>query len=93
MTKPIYRSDFPRHCRIHPIDGMTLLFHRPSGATHFLDSPVPQMLALLAAEPRDAGALTAALCRTLGIAEDEEALMVVERRLADLVGIGLVQAG
>jgi PqqD family protein of HPr-rel-A system len=93
VSKPIYRTDFPQHCRIHMIDGMTLVFHRPSGTTHFLDSPIPEMLALLAAESRDSEALTAALCRTLGIVEDDEARTVVETRLADLVGIGLVQAG
>lgn len=93
MTKPIYRTDFPQHCRTHPIDGMTLVFHRPSGATHFLDSPVPEMLALLAAEPCDADRLTAALCQSMGIVEDEEALTVVEKRLSDLIGIGLVRVG
>jgi PqqD family protein of HPr-rel-A system len=76
---------------MHPIDGMTLVFHRPSGTTHFLDSPVPEMLALLAASPMDAARLTAALCARLGQGEDEEALAVVEARLADLVGVGLVQ--
>lgn len=71
---------------------MTLVFHRPSGTTHFLDSPVPEMLALLADRPMDAARLTAALCARLALREDEEARAVVEARLAELVGVGLVQA-
>jgi len=95
VTTPLYRTDFPQHCRTHPIDGMTLVFHRPSGTTHFLDSPVPEMLELLAEAPADAAGLTARLCVRLGLAEDGpdhgEAMTVVETRLADLVAIGLVQ--
>lgn len=91
MSTPIYRTDFPQNCRTHAIDGMTLVFHRPSGETHFLDSPVPEMLALLAADPMDAGRLTARLCADLGLIEDDEARAVVAARLADLVAAGLVQ--
>jgi len=70
---------------------MTLVFHRPSGTTHFLDSPAPEMLDLLAAAPMDAARLTSALCARLGLDEDSEARTVVEARLAQLVDAGLVQ--
>lgn len=93
MTAPTYRTDYPQHCRTHPIDGLTLVFHRPSGTTHFLDSPVPELLESLRAGPMDARHLTAGLCARLGLPEDEEALAVVEARLAELVAAGLVQAG
>ena len=92
VTSPPYRTDFPQDCRTHPIDGLTLVFHRPSGATHFLDSPLPEMLALLAAAPMDAARLATALCATLGLPENDEARAVVEARLADLVAIGLIRA-
>ena len=92
MTAALYRTDFPNHCRTHAIDGMTLVFHRPSGATHFLTSPVPEMLALLAEAPIDAPGLSRRLCEQLGIEADDEALTVVEARLAELVASGLVQA-
>lgn len=71
---------------------MTLVFHRPSGITQFLASPAPEMLALLAETPMDAGSLTRRLCEQLDIPEDDEALIVVEARLAELVASGLVQA-
>jgi PqqD family protein of HPr-rel-A system len=92
VTAPIYRTDYPQNCRTHPIDGMMLVFHRPSGETHFLDSPVPEMLDLLAGEPMDAARLSSALCARLGLTEDEEARAVVAARLGDLVATGLVQS-
>jgi len=92
VTAALYRTDFPNHCRTRAIDGMTLVFHRPSGATHFLGSPVPEMLALLVGAPMDAPAIAARLCAELGTEADDEALAVVEARLAELVAIGLVEA-
>lgn len=77
---------------MHAIDGMTLIFHRPSGMTHFLDSPVPEMLALLGEEPMNATDLSIALCARLAMPHDDEALAVVEARLAELIASGLVQA-
>jgi len=91
VSAPTFRTQFLQHCRTHPIDGMTLVFHRPSGTTHFLDSPAPEMLDLLAAAPMDAARLTSALCARLGLDEDSEARTVVEARLAQLVDAGLVQ--
>lgn len=91
MTAPIYRTDYPGSCRAHAIDGMTLIFHRPSGATHFLDSPVPEMLDLLAAAPDDAAGLARRLCASLDVPDDDEAQAVVDTRLAELIAIGLVQ--
>lgn len=92
MTAPIYRTDFPSHCQTHAIDGLTLVFHRPSGTTHFLDSPAPEMLALLAEAPMDAATLCGRLCAQLGLPDDDEALAVVEARLAELIASGLIQS-
>jgi PqqD family protein of HPr-rel-A system len=72
------------------VEGMTLLYHRPSGATHLLASPLPEMLALLRALPCGAGILAERLCHRLAIPCDGEALTVVTERLAELAAIGLV---
>lgn len=72
---------------------MTLVFHAPSGITQFLVSPAPEMLALLAEAPMDAAGLTRRLCEQLCIPEDDEALIVVEARLAELIASALVQTG
>ena len=93
MTEQRYRTDFPSSCRTQVVDGMTLVFHRPSGTTHFLDSPVPDMLALLADAPDDAAGLARRLCARLDIPHDDEAQTVVAARLTELVDSGLVQAG
>ena len=75
------------------IDGLMLVFHRPSGTTHFLTSPMPEMLAVLAEAPSDATELCRTLCERFELTHDDEALMVVEARLGELIASGLVQAG
>lgn len=92
MTARRYRADEPRHRRAHAIDGMTLLFHRPSGTTHFLVDPAPEMLALLSGTEMDSTDLCKALCDSFDAPFDDEALFVVEARLRELVDSGLVQA-
>ena len=93
VTAALYRTDFPHHCRTHSIDGMTLLFHRASGSTHVLISPMPEMLSLLAEAPMDAAMLCRRLCERLELPHDDEALTVVEARLGELVASGLVRLG
>lgn len=86
----LYRTDFPDSCRVEWVDGLALIFHRPSNTTHFLDAPVPDMLALLAEAPATAGELAEKLCARLAVALDDEAGEVVARRLAELRDAGLV---
>ena len=93
VSASIYRTDFSQHCRTQAIDGLTLAFHRPSGTTHFLASPAPEILALLAETPMDAAALCRKLCEQLELPYDEEALVVTEARLRELVVSGLVRTG
>jgi PqqD family protein of HPr-rel-A system len=93
VPAPTYRADFSQHCRTHAIDGLTLAFHRPSGTTHFLTSPMPEILALLAESPMDAATLCSKLCERLELPYDEEALVVIEARLGELVASGLVRTG
>jgi PqqD family protein of HPr-rel-A system len=89
-TAALYRAEPVDNCVMRCVEGLALLYHRPSGSTHLLDSPVPEILELLAAGPCDAAMLTRHLCERLDLAEDEEALMVVSARLGELAGIGLV---
>ncbi|MGC6328002.1 HPr-rel-A system PqqD family peptide chaperone [Rhizorhabdus sp. FW153] len=86
----LYRTDYPDSCRIEPVDGLTLVFHRPSGTTHFLDAPVPDMLTLLAEQSATAEDLAERLCIRLGLELDDEAREVVSRRLIELTAAGLV---
>ncbi len=86
----VYRTDYPDSCRIAWMDGLALIFHRSSGTTHFLDAPVPDMLALLAEAPATAGELAEKLCARLAVALDDEAGEVVLHRLAELCDAGLI---
>jgi len=70
------------------LDGLTALYHRPSGTTHILAPPAPQILAVLAGEAMDAGALLERLSGAFEIEGGEEAM---EARLAELEAAGLVR--
>ncbi len=65
---------------------MTILYHRPSGMTHVLLPPAPNILAALDAGPADA----ARIAERLGFAADDEAVDVIAARLAELAQSGLV---
>lgn len=88
MTR--YRAAPAATLRIVPLDALTLIYHRASGITHVVDSPVPELLDALGAQ-----ALT--LDETLGrlaaahdlIDPDRDALAA---RLDELVAAGLVEA-
>jgi len=92
MSAPIYRTDYPADCLTHPLDGLMLVYHRPSGATHFLIDPTSDMLAILAEAPCDADMLARRLCHRIGTELDDEALEVTAQRLEELLDSGLIRA-
>jgi PqqD family protein of HPr-rel-A system len=92
MSSCLYRAEPADSCRIMNVEAMALLYHRPSGVTHLLASPLPEMLALLREVPCDANILTERLCHRLAIPCDEEARTVVTERLVELAAIGLVHS-
>ena len=71
------------------IDGLSVLFHRPSGMTHIVAPPAPQILEALRLGPADAGELLARLCAWYDF-EGDEAADAIEARLEELEGAGLV---
>lgn len=83
-----YEAEAEDAIRRVPLDSLTALYHRPSGQTHLVAAPVPELLDALAVEPRDAAALLAAM----GIDDDAEARAVLAARLDELIAIGLVRA-
>lgn len=79
-----YRAGPSAEYRFVPLDELTLVYHRPAGATHLLGEPAPELLAALIEGPADADSLIA----QLGLAAaDREALV---ERLDELVAAGLV---
>lgn len=91
MAAPVYRVDPAALRPSVALEGMTLLYHRPSGATHILLPPAPEMIAVLEEGPADAAAVIARLEAAYGADEDEEPIAaIVGARLAELIAAGLV---
>jgi len=74
----------------HPLDSMTLLFHRPSGITHMLAEPAPAILQVMADAPLSAAEIAVRLTSAFDIDPDLETETIVQARLAELFDLGLV---
>jgi PqqD family protein of HPr-rel-A system len=90
MAGPRYIADPRSAVREVGLEGLTALFHRPSGTTHILAPPAPQILAALAAGPADAAGIAARLEETFDLAADDSAAAIAAR-LAELEAAGLVR--
>jgi PqqD family protein of HPr-rel-A system len=74
------------------LEDMALLYHRPSGQTHMVISPVPELLDQMG----DGAALTPQelhdrMAQLYDLGPREEALAQVEAHLAELAALGLVR--
>jgi PqqD family protein of HPr-rel-A system len=68
------------------LDGLTALYHRPSGMTHILAAPAPELLTLLAEAPADVTELTVRLGEQFELQQPE----ALQARLDELEAAGLV---
>ena len=90
MSGARYVTD-PEECvRTVELDGLWLLFHRPSGMTHIVAPPAPQILEALRLGPADAGEVLARM-RAWYDLEGDAAADAVEARLDELEAAGLVR--
>ncbi len=87
-----YTECDPDALLMRPLDGLTLIYHRPSGSTHIVDSPVPEILSLLGPAPQMAGNLLERLSADYDLGSREEALSGLEEHLDSLCALGLVRA-
>ncbi len=88
MTGPRYIAD-PEGCfRKVELDGLTAIFHIPSGMTHILAAPAPQIIEALAGSPADADELGWRLNERFEIEGGNDAMTA---RLAELEAAGLVR--
>ena len=87
MAGPRYIADPQGLVQSVELDGLTALFHRPSGMTHIVAPPAPQILRALAATPADADELSARLSAQFDLEGGCEALAA---RLQELEAAGLV---
>ncbi len=86
MAGPRYRADPPEMLRRVELDGLTALFHVPSGMTHIVAPPAPQILDALAQGPGDADELLARISLEFEI----DAPDGLAPRLDELEAAGLV---
>jgi PqqD family protein of HPr-rel-A system len=83
-------ADPPAAVRTAALETLTALYHRPSGTTHILAPPAPQILEALAGEPGDADELLRRLGERFDLAA-EDAPAAMAARLAELEAAGLVR--
>ena len=60
---PVYVADPPSARAVVALDDLVAVLHRPSGATHLLAPPAPELLDALAEGPADAHVLLERLSR------------------------------
>jgi PqqD family protein of HPr-rel-A system len=90
MAGPRYIADPPEAVRQVELEGLTALYHRPSGTTHILAAPAPQILEALAGTAGDAEEVAARLSEVFDLAAEDSAAAVAAR-LAELEAAGLVR--
>ncbi|WBO21225.1 HPr-rel-A system PqqD family peptide chaperone [Sphingomonas abietis] len=83
----IYAADPPAARSLVALDEMVAIFHRPSGTTHLLASPAPELLDALASGPCDAAGLLARLSERFDLVDS--AIDAITARMDELVLAGL----
>jgi PqqD family protein of HPr-rel-A system len=73
------------------IDGFAILYHRPSGITHVVAPPVPEMLAAITDNPGDAADIVFRLSAESDLAGEDALEAIVLARLEELEAAGLVR--
>ena len=87
MAGPAYIADPASAVTRVALDGLTLLFHEPSGMTHIVASPAPEILDALQQGPADAAELLRRLRARFEFDGDE----AIHARLGELEAAGLVR--
>ncbi len=83
-----YRAPPPEALLTADLDAFTAIFHRPSGITHLLASPAPEILSVLADQPRDLDGVLAQLVERYELADADRAALAA--RLDELMTAGLI---
>lgn len=84
-----YRAALAATLRIEPLDGLTVIFHRASGITHIVDSPVPELIAVLDGAALSLDETLAALAAAHDLMDPDVAALAA--RLDELVEAGLAE--
>ncbi|MDH7641030.1 HPr-rel-A system PqqD family peptide chaperone [Sphingomonas oryzagri] len=82
-----YAADPPTARLTVALDALVAIYHRPSGTTHLLASPAPELLDALGEGAADAPELLARLSRQFEL--PDAAAEAIEARMEELVAAGL----
>lgn len=88
--EPVYVTDRPGVRAVVQLESLVAVFHAPSGMTHLLAPPAPEILEALEEGPADAGAIVARLLRSHDL-DEADAREAVAARLDELEASGLVR--
>lgn len=86
-----YRSDPAEDRVLVEIEGLSLIYHRPSGVTHILAPPAPQLIEVLT-EPLTFAELMERLTGAFQLEGEGDQAELVRARLEELRASGLVRA-
>jgi len=84
---PTWIADDARDLVTVPLDGLSLIYHEASGASHIVATPAPEILEALTDGPADAAELLRRLHEKYEFDGDE----VIHVRLGELEEAGLVR--
>ncbi|HTG38002.1 HPr-rel-A system PqqD family peptide chaperone [Sphingomonas sp.] len=84
-----YRAADPALLRVVPLDWLTAIYHRPSGQTHLVESPVPELLAALGGDTLSVEALLSRLVERYDLLDPHPISLAA--RLDELASVGLVE--
>ena len=90
MAGRLYVADPANAVETVALDGLTLIFHAPSGMTHIVAAPAPEILGALREGPADAAELSRRLQLHFDL-DDSEAETAIRARLDELEAAGLVR--
>jgi PqqD family protein of HPr-rel-A system len=90
VAERLYRTAPADALRVVPLDDFTLIFHWPSGLSHLVTAPAPEILELLGERPLTRDALLARLSERFELGD--ASADALDARLGELVAIGLVEA-
>lgn len=82
-----YAADPPAARLTVALDALVAIYHRPSGTTHLLASPAPELLDALGEGAADAGEMLTRLSREFEL--PDAAAEAIEARMEELVTAGL----
>jgi PqqD family protein of HPr-rel-A system len=91
MSAQRYRALHEGELLVRPLDTLTLLYHRPSGQTHIVASPVPEILTALGDNALHLDALFDALAQHYDLGEPDDAKAILNQHVTDLCALGLVR--